>query len=129
MAEEKVPPTSPRKETAVRSPPKKSSRGKIGIAVLAVLVLGFAGKFISDRFSSDGSQPPSPPVVQPSFAELLPPLRENVTVGRIEFGRGDYDAANKALTDADNNYKALPAIAASDTGVVSLKKQLDQLKG
>lgn len=128
------PPPPPKRESAKTEekatttlPQKKSSLGKIGIAVLAVLLLGFAAKIVSNNFSSDDSQPPVPKVVSPDYADLLPPLRESITVGRVELGRGDYDAANKALGEADNHYGALPSAATSDTAVVTLKQQLDQL--
>ena len=59
--------------------------------------------------------------------DSLPPLRDDITIARVEFDRGDYDAANKALGEADRHYAALPAGAAGDTAFSHLKEQLDQL--
>jgi hypothetical protein len=60
-------------------------------------------------------------------ADSLPKIRENLTVARVEFGRGDYDAANGALKDADGFYSRISADAKGDTAVVQIKSQLDSL--
>jgi hypothetical protein len=95
--------------------------------LIAVAVIGFiAMKVMGGK--GDGAEPSkSVPAAVATYADSLPPLRENITVARVEFGRGDYDAANSALTDADHHYAALPPEAKTDTAVKNIKGQLDQL--
>jgi hypothetical protein len=135
------PPVRKQPESAVGAPgpaaSQKPSPGRtkgplalIGGAVAVALVLLLIGNVISHNRTSDGtssdtasSAPPTP-----SLKDSLPKLRESITVARVEFGRGDYDAANRALADADSFYtRVSPADAASDTAVAGLKTQLEQL--
>lgn len=147
------PPPPPKSTTAAREeareeirtgakPAPKSKTGLIaaGIVVAILAVGGFVmlRKGGSDNSGSNGFNAITDSTIHGGkvssadvaklLADSLPALRENITVGRVEFGRGDYDAANKALMDADNHYRALPAAATSDTAVVTLKQQLDQLR-
>lgn len=111
----------------VSAPRKKTSMGAITAIGIGIGVAGFVAMKAMGGRSGDAPREKATPVAIVSYADSLPPIRENITVARVEFGRGDYDAANSALKDADRRYGALPPAAASDTAVIRLKEQLDQL--
>lgn len=130
---EPPPPTS--REVPVSppaEPPRKSSSSKwIGIAVGLVVVAGALSQLprLSANRSDTATKADSAKAVSPrgTVADPLPKIRENITVARVEFGRGDYDAANGALKDADALYSRIEAGARRDTGVVQAGSQLDSL--
>lgn len=141
---EQQPPPPPEKKPAAEPPhaetvreapaagPVKSSSSKwIGIAIGLVVVIAavtqlprMLGKRTEAPTKSD-STAVTPPATR--AADSLPKIRENITVARVEFGRGDYDAANGALKDADAFYSRIDAGSRSDTAVVQIKSQLDSL--
>jgi hypothetical protein len=126
------PPAQVQAQKKEPSPPAGASRkwsGKKKFFVIFIFVGAVYGlvRLLSPA-ESDGSASPSVPGGgAESSADSIPALRENITVARVEFGRGDYDAANTALTEADRHYSALGSAAKSDTAVTRLKDQLDQL--
>lgn len=111
----------------VTEPRNKSALGMIVGGLAAIGLIGFAVMKMAGGANGDGRQEKVTPAPVASYADSLRPIRENITVARVEFGRGDYDAANSALKDADRHYAALPPAATSDTAVTRLKDQLDQL--
>lgn len=108
--------------------PKQSSPAlKIGGGLIALVAIAFIGvKLVSggggdDKTDSTAAKPVA------TYADSLPALRENLTIARVEFARGDYDAANSALVEGDKHYASISGAAATDTAVAHLKEQLDQL--
>lgn len=132
---EKVPPPTATGEGSserVGNAPKKGGKkilyGVIaGAVVIGAVVLLPSALRTTSSASSDQPQGDLSRALGNSYLDSLPPLRENVTVARVEFGRGDYDAAKSALAEADKRYAALPPQAASDTATMHLKEQMDQL--
>jgi hypothetical protein len=140
---EKQPPPPPKERKAAAEPrteplhdaqpvpQKKSSSKWIGIAIGAVVVLGALSQLprLLGNQSDKATAVDTAAVVSPraNGADSLPKIRENITVARVEFGRGDYDAANGALKDADAFYSRINADASADTAVLHIKSQLDSL--
>lgn len=133
--EKKPAPQPPHTEAARDVPPaapKKSSSSKwIGIVIGVVVVVGALSqlpRFLGNR-SAATTKADSTNVVlsQGIVPDHLPKIRENITVARVEFGRGDYDAANGALKDADTLFSRIEAGARGDTAVVQVERQLDSL--
>ena len=64
----------------------------------------------------------------PGYADSLRTVREDLTVARLEFNRGepDYATISQTLASAERIIASLPASANSDTTVVRLKSQLAQ---
>lgn len=125
----------PRAETVREGPAqaaKKSSASKwIGAAIGLIVVVGALSQLprLSKNRSSAATKADSTNVVasRGTVADPLPKIRENITVARVEFGRGDYDAANGALKDADTSFSRIDAGARGDTAVVQIESQLDSL--
>lgn len=128
--EQEPPPTREAPVSAPVAPARKSSSRWIGIVVAAVVIIGALSQLPrlmgnkSDTTPTADTTAASPRV---SDADSLPRIRENITVARVEFGRGDYDAANGALKEADTYYSRIAGDVKSDTAVVAIKTQLDSL--
>ena len=125
-AEAAAPPTAPKKSGAVRL-------AGIGAAVIVVLLVigklfllpsGGAGNANGITPDSSARAPHASGV-----ADSLPKIRESITVAKVEFGRGDYDAANVALKDADSVYAHISGGARGDSATAQLKAQVDSLHG
>lgn len=133
-----APPPAPAekpKTAAAEKPSSFKKKAAVGAAavLLGVIVLVVLPNFLNRRARQQAENPGESQVQRPpnttSLADSLPVFRESITIARVEFERGDYDAAKRALADADAFYaKINPDEAPNDTAVVHLKTQLDQLR-
>lgn len=113
----------------------RSGKKKWFVALVIVVTLWAVFRIRSDLFLRSDHQTAADTTLSShttssadASTDSIPALRENITVARVEFGRGDYDAASTALSEADRHYAALGSAAKSDTAVSRLKGQLDQLR-
>ena len=110
------------------SPGRKGSKTKTvftffaGVLAVVVVAAVVIPKLLSDNGGSSKD-------ASASYSDRLPGLRENLTVARVEFGRGDYDAANRALLGADSVYSDIIPHASGNTAISQIKAQLDSLHG
>lgn len=136
------PPTTPRpevKRSADAAPPRaeaprepaapKKKPGRlrkiVTISVVLTVVVFSAFQILSLIGNSRDTQRGAEQIA--ADVDSLPPIREAITVARVEFGRGDYDAANKALSEADQRYASIASLVAWDTAATNIKAQLDSL--
>lgn len=112
---------------------KKPGKGKAIPIIAGVIVVAAAIAFLPNLFSKGKGAPvtadSTSSAPKKSFADSIPKLRESITVARVEFGRGDYDAANAALKDADAFFARVGSDAAGDTALTQIKSQIDSLHG
>jgi hypothetical protein len=108
--------------------PGRTRNIRIGMAIGVVVVILGVVKLISGRSTNPSDSPAAVAAAYPGYADSLRAIREDLTVARLEFNRGepDYATISQALDGADRVIASLPASATADTTVARLKTQLAQ---